>query len=472
MPDGIDLRNANPLVQSLRDKLPSNPLDLLPKPQQQTQWGIWEKTPQAQQQNPAAQRPSEVQMAPPQQQVTLRPEQMVGTNRADAGVQNNVNRFVEQAQRQGNRQTAASMYVNAIQTADASRDGTLQAYAKVEYGLANMNWGFSEEGFKWILEAGSNNPNIYNPQQNGQFLKRLQQAGLPQGAVDSLLKNGQNDPNWYLKVPDATKQLDKSMTGAVFIAPNLPGGDQNQNGGDRFGPPSEAPEQRNPAVLQGDQKAGPWAQQLFGLMLKSAQDEKDIGNSFNLYKQAVAKADEFRDPSMQAQSRIELGLAVVSWGNPQAGFKWILDAGSKNPAIYDSRVNQGLINRLKQGGIPDAAIDMLMAKGQRNPNWYLRDPESAAKLEATMKQMAPARTNEEPRTNYPGQQPVEQTRPQFPTQKATEQPASSFPWPKPAEQPAVSPQPGLPPRPQPFAPRNIVPKPQDDGHLINRSPFG
>lgn len=317
----------------------------------------------------------------------MRPEQALSTNRADERTQKSVYDTVAQAQRQSNRTQAAGLYQQAIQWANNARDPALQAVAKVEYGLANMGWGFSEEGFKWLLEAGSNNPSIYDPRSNQSFLKRLSQVGMPTGAVEMLINNGVKDPYWYLKDPNAARKLDQSMSGPAYVAPL--DGTPGRQGGDPLAPPAPRPEQAlNPNLPMPD-AAGPWMREQFTKTMRSALQERDRNTAFGLYKQAIDMADRTGDRPMQATARVELGLAVINWGMPEAGFKWLLDAGAKNPGLYDNRVNQSYTNRLKSAGIPDSAINMLFANGQRDPNWHMRDADAAKKLEAAMRNPNP-----------------------------------------------------------------------------------
>lgn len=390
--EGFDVDLSKTLSQ-LKDKL-MDPNTFKPQQQQQPgSWSIWDKQVPGPPPRtgvlpigPQAELPQQQMAAPPRMEappsVQLRPEQMLSTNRADERTAQSVYYAIDQAQKQSNRTQAAGFYVQAIQWANNARDPALQAMSKVEYGLANMSWGFSQEGFKWILEAGSNNPTLYDPRMNQSFVKRLAQAGMPQAAVDLLIRNGQQDPTWYAKDTDATKKLDQAMTGPVSVAPIDA---QQRPGGDPLAPPQSRPEQALNPNLDGPGQATPWMKEQVNNALRSAIQEKDRRNAFGFFKQAVDMSDRTRDPALQSLSRVELGLAIISWGMPETGFKWLLDAGAKNPGLYDSARNGAFLNRLAQGALPKSAIDLYVANGQRDPNWHLRDAEAAKKLEAAMK---------------------------------------------------------------------------------------
>lgn len=390
MADGIDFKDAagNALKQ-LKDKLGPAP--------EQPQWSIWG----AQQQRPNQQGPvsdqpiqgrrmgdapagplppvSVVPDAVPQ----MRPEQMPGTERADDRTKNLVFQDINQAQSQTYRQQAGRLYLSAIERANQSKDPTLQAMSKVEYGLANMTWGFTQDGFKWILEAGSNNPSIYDNKTNQSFLKRLAQAGMPSGAVDMLLQKGAQDPFWYLKDNDAAKKLDSAMTGPIFVAPADGGQVQQRQNTDYLLPPKGRPDQVNPQLDPPPRPgSNTWMSQQVKVALDNAAQEKNWQNAFGVYKQAVDMADRSRDTSLQAYTRVETGLALMKWGNVEIGYKWILDAGVKNPSIYDSRSNKGFVDRLAGAGIPKPAIDMLITNGQKDPKWGVTDPDAAKRLES------------------------------------------------------------------------------------------
>lgn len=363
----IDIKNT---LNQLKGKLA----------EQTPQWGVWDRSsgppPRT---GPADILPRTDLGPPPPSSAQLRPEQMPSFNHADDRTTKSVNDLLNQAQAQGNRTQAAGLYMQAIQWANNAGDPALQAVSKVEYGLANMNWGFTQEGFKWLLEAGSNNPTLYNPQTNQSFLKRLAQAGMPQSAVDLLMSNGQKDAAWYAKDPDATKKLDSAMTGPVSVAPIGTDG-PGQERRDPLAPPETRMDPTQPR-----QQAGPWLKEQFNGTLRSAMQERDQRNAFGLYKQAIDMADRANDPVLQATGRIEAGLALISWGAGENGFKWLLDAGVKNPAIYDSRSNQGLIDRLNKAGLPKQTIDLFMYNGQRDPNWHMRDASAAKRLESSMR---------------------------------------------------------------------------------------
>lgn len=447
MADGIDFKEAaGDALKMLKDKLGGTP-------QEQPQWSIW--GPQQQQAprqgsdyQPIQGRrmgdapPVQSQPAPvaPDAVPAMRPEQMPGTERADDRTKNLVFQDINHAQSQSFRQQATRLYTSAIDRANQSKDPTLQAMAKVEYGLANMSWGFTQDGFKWILEAGSNNPSIYDTKSNQSFLKRLAQAGMPSGAVEMLMQKGQ-DPFWYLKDSDAAKKLDAAMTGPIFVAPadgaqSAPG--QNT---DYLAPPKDRPDQINPQLDPPPRPgSNTWMSQQVKVALETASQEKNWQNAFGVYKQAVDMADRSRDVSLQAYTRVETGLALMKWGNVEMGYKWILDAGVKNPSIYDSRSNQGFVERLNSAGIPKPAVEMLLSNGQRDPKWGVKDPDAAKRLESVTRN---PQQQSRPTVLPPGddRRPPEY-RPSFPT---------GLPFPGSDSKPSVL-------------------SPQDDGHK-KKSPF-
>lgn len=438
--DGFDLGDAAKIVDQLKDKI-GNPF-AKPSSSDSQQWSIW-----ANPNGPAVQPRSDASAPPvlprievpsaPAQTIQLRPEQMVGTAQADQATKQSVYQTLDQARKQGNRTVAAGQFMQAITTANNSHDASLQAMSKVEYGLANMGWGYSGEGFKWILEAGSNNPSLYNPQSNSSFLQRLGQAGMPKSAVDLLVYNGQQDPNWYLKDPDATKKLDQAMTGPVFVAPV--GGDgtqqpQSRPGGDPLAPPAARPDQPiNPNLPQSNQ-AGSWMKEQFMGAIRGALAEKNHQTAFGLYKQATDLADRSGDKTLQATARVETGLALISWGSPEAGFKWLLDAGAKNPSLYDSRVNQAFQQRLQAGGLSSGAIDLYLRNGQANPNWHTRDVEAASRTLAAALRPATAPINrpaESPYLPVPSPFPIQQFPPTIPQPGPVDTGSSATPHIKP-----------------------------------------
>lgn len=323
------------------------------------------------------------QPAPPT--IMLRPEQVVGTGRADELTKQAVYQSIEQASKQGNRSVAAGQFMQAINTANATHDPTLQAISKVEFGLANLNWGFSEEGFKWILEAGSNNPSIYDSRSNQSFLQRLARAGMPRSAVDLLMNNGSQDPTWYVKDTTATKKLDAAMTGTAYV-PSLmrvDGGQQVAQVSDPLAPPPRKQEVVNPNLPPALQP-GDWMLDQIKQVMQSAGQEGNRQNAFGLYKQATDMADRTGDKQLQAAVRVQTGTALISWGNTESGFKWLLDAGSINPALYDNAVNQDFQQQLRRSGVTEPALDMLLKNGQRDANWYLRTTDVAKSLASAM----------------------------------------------------------------------------------------
>jgi hypothetical protein len=314
---------------------------------------------------------------------TLKPEQMVGTGRADEATKQSVFKLVDQASKTSNRSVAGNQFMQAINISNNSHDATLQAISKVEYGLANLNWGFSEEGFKWILEAGSNNPSLYDSKQNQSFLNRLAQSGMPRTAVDLLMANGSQDPAWYVKDAGATRKLDAAMTGAAFVPPS---GDRSQaprTAVDPLAPPSSRPDSVNTSIQQPGEANG-WMRDQINQGLQSASREANHQTAFELYRQATDLSDRSGDNQLRVTARVEAGLALISWGSAESGFKWLLDAGSLNPALYDNTVNQAFQQRLRSGGINESALDMFLKNGQRDPNWHLRSPEAARTLAAIL----------------------------------------------------------------------------------------
>lgn len=371
----FDIGDVKNTLNQLKDRLAG----------QTPQWGVWDKMPGPPPRTEQAPQlaPRSDAFTPPPSSTQLRPEQMPSYNHADDRTSKSVYDLINQGQRQNNRTQAAGLYLQAIQWANDAKDPALQAVSKVEYGLANMNWGFSQEGFKWILEAGSNNPTLYNPQTNKSFIQRLAQAGMPQKAVDLLMANGQADPAWYARDSAATQKLDQAMTGPVSVAPV--GTDTMQPRRDTMAPPESRPDASQP-----QQQAGPWLRDQFNGALRAAGQERDHPTAFGLYKQAVDMADRANDPVLQATGRIEAGLALISWGSAEDGFKWLLDAGVKNPGIYDSSRNQALVDRLSRAGLPKQTIDMYLGNGQRDPIWHVRDASAARRLQDSLSAPAAA----------------------------------------------------------------------------------
>lgn len=416
MPDGFDVTDV---LKKLKDNFQ--------KPNEQPPaWSIWGDKPNqaAQQPRPGEQLPPgfpqaprfdqpQVPVARPEQALPgppLRPEQQLGTGRADEKTQQMVFQTVDQAKNQSYRSQSAKLFTQAIEAANQSRDPALQALSKVEYGLAHMSWGYSQEGFKWILEAGSNNPSIYDPNNNQTFLKRLSQVGMPQSAVELLLRKGVEDPTWYTKDAEATKKLDAAMFGPAFVAPQGGAdGPQRRPGADPFMPPTGKPDQVNPNLdppLPG--QAGGWMKEQITVALRNARQDRDFNSAFNTYKQAVDMADRSRDPVMQATTRVETALALMSVGKTENGFAWLLDAGSKNPGLYDSRVNKGYIDRLSSAGMPKPIIDVIMANGARDPHWHLVDKQAAKNLDAMLRPApAPPKQEVAPPVPYQPLQPVQ-----------------------------------------------------------------
>ncbi|MBX9690581.1 MAG: hypothetical protein K2X27_27950, partial [Candidatus Obscuribacterales bacterium] len=126
------------------------------------------------------------------------------------------------------------------------------------------------------------------------------------------------------------------MNGATFIAPAQPADKRNE----ALAPPASRPEQTSrPGQLEPPQRASQWMTEQFSRALRSAMQEQDRNQAFGIYKQALDLADRSRDPVLQGTARVEMGLAIISWGSVENGYQWLLDAGSKNPALYDSKIN-------------------------------------------------------------------------------------------------------------------------------------
>jgi hypothetical protein len=142
----------------------------------------------------------------------LPPAQPDNLSKIDPRAQEAFTRALVQAQAQTDKETAYKSYKQAIDIADSARSPLLQAAARVELGLACINWGFKETGFKWIMEAGLKNPDLFNNQKNEPFRNRLSQAGIPRNVSDVIIGNGARDPEWYIKFKDAGKVLESMMS--------------------------------------------------------------------------------------------------------------------------------------------------------------------------------------------------------------------------------------------------------------------
>jgi len=138
-------------------------------------------------------------------------------NQIDPRVQEAFVKSLMQAQQQTDKQSAYNAYKQAVDIADYARNPLLQSAARVELGLACIKWGFKETGFKWIMEGGAKNPDLYNPQKNAPFIARLNQAGIPRNTVDVLIQNGQRDANWYVKKPNGGKILEATMSASPYM---------------------------------------------------------------------------------------------------------------------------------------------------------------------------------------------------------------------------------------------------------------
>lgn len=138
-----------------------------------------------------------------------RPDQIYpNPNQLDPRVQEAFVKSLMQAQQQPDKETAYKSYKQAVDIADSARSPLLQSAARVELGLACIRWGFKETGFKWIMEGGAKNQDLYNEQKNAPFRDRLTQSGIPKQAVDLLIQNGKRDPNWYVTNREAGKIIE------------------------------------------------------------------------------------------------------------------------------------------------------------------------------------------------------------------------------------------------------------------------
>lgn len=156
-------------------------------------------------------RPTDQNPQPRPDQPAPRPEVNPNPNQVDARAQEAFAKALVQAQQQTDKQSAYNSYKQAIDIADYTRNPLLQSAARVELGLACIRWGFKETGFKWIMEGGAKNPDLYNNQKNAPFRDRLSQAGINANAVELLIQAGQADPLWYQKNPNAGKALEAAM---------------------------------------------------------------------------------------------------------------------------------------------------------------------------------------------------------------------------------------------------------------------
>lgn len=129
----------------------------------------------------------------------------------------------------------------------------------------------------------------------------------------------------------------------------------------------------------------PRVQEAFALALVQAQRQTDKETAYNSYKRAVDIADNAKNPLLQSVARTELGLACVNWGFAETGYKWIMEGASKNADCYNNQKNQAFRERLKQAGVPQAAVDLLIARGQADPNWHQKDKDAGKIIEAAAK---------------------------------------------------------------------------------------
>jgi hypothetical protein len=147
----------------------------------------------------------------PRPDLPPRPDVNPNPNQIDPRIQEAFAKALVQAQSQTDKESSYKAYKQAVDIADSARNPLLQSAARVELGLACIRWGFKETGFKWIMDGGAKNPDLYNNQKNAPFRNRLEQAGIPHNAVEMLIQSGQRDPNWHMKYPDAGKMLETAM---------------------------------------------------------------------------------------------------------------------------------------------------------------------------------------------------------------------------------------------------------------------
>ncbi|MBX9686718.1 MAG: hypothetical protein K2X27_08450 [Candidatus Obscuribacterales bacterium] len=131
--------------------------------------------------------------------------------RLDPRVEEAFGKALLQAKQEQDKERSYKSYKQAIDIADSIKNPALQAAARVELGMACVNWGFAETGFKWIMEAGAINPGLYDSSRNQAFKERLSQGGVNSSAQELLLSNGQRDPLWFQKDGDAAKKLDAAL---------------------------------------------------------------------------------------------------------------------------------------------------------------------------------------------------------------------------------------------------------------------
>jgi hypothetical protein len=141
-------------------------------------------------------------------------------NSNDKRVQEAIAMSLVQAQRQTDKEKAYNFFKEAIDIADSTKNPLLQSATRTELGIACLNWGFKETGYKWIMEGASKNPDFYNDQKNQAFKARLTEAGVPAASLNLIMQNGQRDPLWFTKDKDAGKKVEAAST-APIVNPQL-----------------------------------------------------------------------------------------------------------------------------------------------------------------------------------------------------------------------------------------------------------
>ena len=160
---------------------------------------------------------------------TTRPDAPVqpDTRAVDQRTQESIAMALIQAQRTGDKESSYKLYKQAVDLADGSKNPLLQAATRTELGIACLNWGHKETGYKWIMEGASKNPDFFNDQKNQQFKERLTQAGVPAASINMMIENGKRDPIWHTKDRDAGKKVEAAaatpVAPAPFVNPFAPG---------------------------------------------------------------------------------------------------------------------------------------------------------------------------------------------------------------------------------------------------------
>ncbi len=115
---------------------------------------------------------------------------------------------LQQAQQQKEAKDSYQFYKQAISIADSTADPRLQSATRVELGLACLNWGFGETGFKWIMEGMAKNPDTFDNQKNQGLKDRVAQSGVPQLVLEEMISKGKQDPYWWEKDKESGKKFD------------------------------------------------------------------------------------------------------------------------------------------------------------------------------------------------------------------------------------------------------------------------